>query len=317
MISSAPILARVSSPSHCKEDSLTATVIICTRNRPAQLQKCLEAVARLTPPPDQVLVIDNSEGNSETASLAQVFGARYVVEPVKGLSRARNRGLDECDTEIAAYLDDDAIPAPDWLGILMAPFADKGIAASAGRVVTPESRLDAARNEAPRTLNNKNPLWFEIATFGGMGLGSNMALRRSACIGRTLFDERLGRGAPFQIGEESYAFAQLLSRGYTTVYLPGAVVSHPPLRRDPVDLEARNSFAYWLLLYSSFPTQRMSLLRFIVRRLRRKPLTWDREPREAGEIVTSGWRVLLKAGIQGLWLFLRTRRPKSAGGYRN
>jgi len=96
----------------------------------------------------------------------------------------------------------------------------------------------------------------------------------------------------------------------------GEQTREPLVRADPVDLEARNSFAYWLLLFSSFPTQRMNLLRFIVRRLRRKPLTWDREPREAGEIVTSGWRVLLKAGIQGLWLFLRTRRPKSAGGYR-
>jgi glycosyltransferase involved in cell wall biosynthesis len=273
------------------------------------LQKCLAAVARLTPPPDQVLVVDNSDGNSETARLARQFGARYVIEPVKGLSRARNRALAECDTDIVAYLDDDAIPAPDWLGILMAPFADERTAASTGKVLTPQSSSSESSDKNPLTLSNSHPKWFEIATYGGLGLGSNMALRRSACAGWTVFDERLGRGGPFHIGEESYAFAKLLSLGHSAVYLPEAVVSHPSLRRDPIAFEARNSFAYWLLLFSAFPAQRMNLLRFIIRRLRRRPLTWERDPREAGEIVTSGWRVLLKAGIQGLWLFLRT--PKN------
>jgi glycosyltransferase involved in cell wall biosynthesis len=296
-----------------KEDCLTVTVVICTRNRPALLEKCLAAVARLTPPPDQVLVVDNSEGNSRTQELAEQFSARYTVEPVMGLARARNRGLTECETEIVAYLDDDAIPAPDWLGILMAPFVDEKTAATTGKVITPQSSPSELSDKSPRTLSNQHPQWFEIATFGGMGLGSNMALRRSACAGRTIFDERLGRGGPFHIGEENFAFAELLSRDYTVVYLPEAVVSHPPLRREPVDFEARNSFAYWLLLFSAFPAQRLNLLRFIIRRLRRKPLTWQREPTEAGEIVTSGWRVLLKAGIQGLLLFLRTPRNPSRG----
>lgn len=233
------------------------------------------------------------------------FGARYVVEPIRGLSRARNTGLAECQTDIVAYLDDDAIPAPNWLGILMEPFDDQRIAASTGKVVTPDPHPDAPQ-ETPRTLSNRDPQWFEITTFGGMGLGGNMALRRSACTGWIVFDERLGRGAPFHIGEEAYAFAGLLLRGYTAAYLPAAVVFHPPLRRDPVDFEARNSLAYWLLLFSAFPSQRLNLLRFLFRRLRKKPLTWPRESQEAGEIVTSGWRVLLKAGFKGLWLFLRT-----------
>lgn len=266
-------------------------------------------MALLNPQPDRVLVVDNSEGNQEAERLARRFGAGYVIEPVKGLSRARNRGLAECDTDIVAYLDDDAIPAADWLGILLEPFSDEKIAASTGKVVTPDSETNPAREEAPRRLSNQNPQWFEITTFGGMGLGGNMALRRKACAGWTVFDERLGRGAPFHIGEEAYAFAGLLWRGYAAAYLPSAVVFHPPLRRDPVEFEARNSLAYWLLLFSAFPSQRMNLLRFLFRRLRRKPLTWPRESQEAGEIVTSSWLLLLRAGVKGLWLFLRT--PKN------
>jgi cellulose synthase/poly-beta-1,6-N-acetylglucosamine synthase-like glycosyltransferase len=205
-----------------------------------------------------------------------------------------------------AYLDDDAVPAPDWLGTLLTPFNDAHVAATTGRVITPQTNADL--QSAPRILSDKDPHWFEISTFGGMGLGSNMALRRKACGESSLFDERLGRGAPFQIAEENYAFARLISSGYIAEYLPSAVVFHPSLTRDSIEHEARNSICYWLLLFREFPQQRFTLLRFILRRFLRRPLEWTREPQEPGEIVTSGCRVLLKAGFEAFWLFLRTPR---------
>lgn len=291
-----------------KEGPLTVSVVICSCNRAALLSKCLEAVARLDPAPNQVIVVDNSAGDKETERAARQFSARYVLEPIPGLSRARNRGLAECETEIVAFLDDDAVPAPGWLGSLLAPFADGNVAAGTGRVVPPGRDPRQQAFESPRKISSQDDQWFERATFGGMGIGCNMALRRSACIGWTVFDERLGRGAPFHIGEETYAFAGLLSRGFAAVYLPEAIVFHPPHKRYPIEFEARNSFAYWLLLFSEFAGQRMSLLRFILRRMRREPLKWPRETQEAGDIVSSNWRILLKAGVKGAWLFLSTPR---------
>jgi hypothetical protein len=90
------------------------------------------------------------------------------------------------------------------------------------------------------------------------------------------------------------------------------VVYHPSLSRTSIDREARNSFTYWLLLFSEFHAQRASLVRFLFRRLRGKRLDWPRNPQEPGEIVSSGWRVLLVAGIKGLWLFLRTPKDRDS-----
>jgi glycosyltransferase involved in cell wall biosynthesis len=283
--------------------------VICTRNRAALLQKCLAAVLRLDPAPNQLLVIDNSEGNDDTRKVAQDYGARYIIEPVRGLCRARNRALVECETDIIAFLDDDVTPASDWLALLLSPFKDEQIGASAGRVITPDTLIPTPAEQSARTLSNQDPHWFEIATFGGLGLGANMALRRRACAQEKFFDERLGRGAPFEIGDESYAFAWLLSRGYRVVYIPSAVVHHPPLTRTSIDREARNSFTYWLLLFTEFPGQRVNLLRFLFRRLRGKRLDWPRNPQEPGEIVSSSWGIKFKAAWSGLILFLRT--PKS------
>jgi hypothetical protein len=52
----------------------------------------------------------------------------------------------------------------------------------------------------------------------------------------------------------------------------------------------------------------MDLLRFLFKRLRRQPLTWPRNPQPPGELITSGWRVYLRAGIKGTLLFLRSRK---------
>lgn len=94
---------------------MSVTVVICTKNRPALLRRCLAAVAHLGPAPDQVLVVDNTQGDSHTQDAARDFGARYMIAPELGLNRARELAFSQCDTDTVAYLDDDAEPAPDWL----------------------------------------------------------------------------------------------------------------------------------------------------------------------------------------------------------
>ncbi len=296
-------------PPLSKESDLTVTVIICTSNRAALLRRCLEAVNKLQPAANAMLVVDNSAGDPETRLAAQEFAARYVVEAAPGLSRARNRGLAECNSEIAAFLDDDALPDEHWLEFLLAPFADPDVAAVTGETLTSKSDSGNSSPGPARVLSSQDPQWFEIATFGGLGLGTNMALRKSACAGWKVFDERLGRGAPFRIAEESHAFASLLSRGYRAVHNPAAIVVHPS-KPISVEQEASSSIAYWLLLFFEFPGHRLDLIRFLLRRLRQKPLTWPRNPQAAGEIISSGWRVRLKASLSGTLLYLRSRKSK-------
>jgi glycosyltransferase involved in cell wall biosynthesis len=290
-----------------RETDPTVTVVICSRNRPAFLGKCLEAVAALTPAPDDVLVVDNSEGDKETESIARKFSARYIVEANLGLSRARNRGMAESTTDIVAYLDDDATPDRSWLENILAPFADPRVAVVTGETVLPNSVNDYLKLEPMRTLSKEDPLWFEAATFGGLGVGNNMALRKTACPDASAFDVRLGRGAPIRIAEESHAFASLLSKGFRAVHVPNAIVVHPVTNGD-IEEKAADSVAYWLLLFSEFPGHRMDLLRFLFKRLRRKPLTWPRNPQIAGEIITSGLGVYLRGGIRGWLTFLRARK---------
>src|SRR6185503_9369835 len=111
------------------------------------------------------LVVDNSSGDKETECVAREFGVRYTSESVPGLSRARNRGLAESNTDLVAYIDDDARADEKWLGLLVAPFADPLVAVATGETVELDSETDALKNKPPRMLTSQSPLWFEIATF--------------------------------------------------------------------------------------------------------------------------------------------------------
>jgi len=302
---------QLASPPVRLKPNLTAAVVICTRNRPGPLRKCLEAVSRLERRPDEIVVVDNSPGDKATEAVAVEFSARYTLEPAEGLSRARNRALTEGSSEIVAYLDDDAVPDEGWLESILEPFADPSVAAVTGETLLPGSRQIGCSPRSSWRLSNKDPQWFEIAAFGGLGIGTNMAMRRAACAGWKVFDERLGRGALFEGMEEHHAFVRLLSLGHTAAHVPAAIVFHRSQMRGDIQQEARNQIGYSMLLFSEYPSHRMDLLRFLFRRVRHRPLTWPRDSPDPGEIITSGWGVLLNASIRAVPLFLRNRKPKS------
>ena len=285
---------------------LTCSVVICTVGRLDLLRGCLGAVFQMVPSADEVMVVDNTPGSAAIRAIATEFGARYVVEPARGLSRARNCGMAQSVSALVAYLDDDATPKRDWLGHILKPFEDPEVAIVTGEVVFHPATTNPAVEGPPRTLSNRDPQWFEIATFGGLGLGSNMVLRRSTCAGRKVFDERLGSGAPFNIAEENYAFASLLASGFRAAHVPAAVVFHPAKALNVLKF-ATCAFAYWLLLLAEFPNHRAELIRYLFRRWRKLPLPWPRDPQGAGEIMRAGWRLQLRAVVAGFFLFLRHR----------
>ena len=59
----------------------TCSVVICTHDRPNELEHCLEAVSRLRYRRFVVLVVDNASTDSQASQVAARWGARYLVEP--------------------------------------------------------------------------------------------------------------------------------------------------------------------------------------------------------------------------------------------
>jgi glycosyltransferase involved in cell wall biosynthesis len=64
------------------------SVVVCTRDRPALLECCLDSLARVQYPAIEVLVIDNGSRDSQAADATLARGFRYVRECRPGLNWA-------------------------------------------------------------------------------------------------------------------------------------------------------------------------------------------------------------------------------------
>ena len=63
---------------------------------------------------------------TELAELASDYGARLIRLEQMGVSLARNAGAWATRTQFIAYLDDDAIPAPDWTETILDAISHPG-----------------------------------------------------------------------------------------------------------------------------------------------------------------------------------------------
>ena len=98
------------------DSPLTVSIAVCTRERPAELARCLASLAELSEAPLEVLVIDNAPVSNATREVVQGLpGVRYVCEPRKGLSAARNTALSLASGDVVAFVDDDTVVHPHWL----------------------------------------------------------------------------------------------------------------------------------------------------------------------------------------------------------
>ena len=100
------------------------TVCICTHDRPRYVRDCLDGLRRQSISRDRfsILLVDSAsspETAAELADLATQFNARLIRLDQPGVSLARNAGAWAARTQFIAYIDDDAIPATDWVACIL------------------------------------------------------------------------------------------------------------------------------------------------------------------------------------------------------
>lgn len=111
-----------------RENEIRVAICICTFRRQRKLGDLLGGIAQLTfrkvpTPKIDIVVVDNDEFASakevcQTVSIP--WPVRYVVEPRRGITYARNRSITASGSvDFAAFIDDDEIPSPQWMDELL------------------------------------------------------------------------------------------------------------------------------------------------------------------------------------------------------
>jgi GT2 family glycosyltransferase len=236
-------LVALESPMHCLDTEThmraeTVSVIICTRDRTESLDQCLRALMSCSPPPDEIVVVDNSPSTEATRRLVSSYHqVKYVLEPRPGLDVARNTGIRNAGGQILAFTDDDVIVHADWISRWASCFADPSVMAATGLVLPAELETEAQRlfeehwgfNRGYRVMTYDAQYFAKLKRWGvpawHIGAGANMAFRREAFDRVGDFDIRLDVGAAGCSGD-SEIWYRFLAAGLVCRYDPRAVAFH-------------------------------------------------------------------------------------------
>ncbi len=107
------------------------SVVICTYNGERTLEETCAAVGALVYPDFEVILVDDGS-TDRSAEIGRAHGFTVLSTENRGLSSARNTGLEQATGEIVAYVDDDAAPDPHWLTYLADTFERTGFVAVGG-----------------------------------------------------------------------------------------------------------------------------------------------------------------------------------------
>jgi GT2 family glycosyltransferase len=221
----------------------TLAVVVCTRDRPRQLARTLEALRGERGAIDELVVVDQSE-----EPLAGSDGVTVIPDRGRGLSRARNLALAATTAAWLAFVDDDCRPQPGWGAALREEIAAHPDAA----MVCP--RVDPGPLPAGDYL--------EVTTFpvtrpalrrgrrthpARLGFGVCCVVRRDVAQSLGGWDERLGPGVPdFPAADDMDFNYRVLRAGGTAWVTPRPRAVHDQWRRaDELPALHRGYLAAW------------------------------------------------------------------------
>ncbi|MEB3047715.1 glycosyltransferase family 2 protein [Rhizobium mulingense] len=242
----AELAGRVVQPdtlAHARQVAQTAlqnrevSILICTKDRPEELRRCLASIPEQSLKPAEIIVVDNASSGNATRRVVEEAGATYVREDRVGLDFARNAAIRAAKTEFVAFTDDDVVLHQRWLENLMKAFDRPEIGCVTGLILPGELATPAQfifekhwgfgrgyiRQDFGRDFYDSHrrygaPVWT-------IGAGASQAFRRAVFDEIGLFDVRLDMGAAGCSGDSEY-WNRLLHHGHVCRYEPTAVSWH-------------------------------------------------------------------------------------------
>jgi cellulose synthase/poly-beta-1,6-N-acetylglucosamine synthase-like glycosyltransferase len=174
------------------------SVVVPVRDGDSTIADCLDAILATDYPRDrrEILVVDNGSTDG-TPALIRARPVRYLHEPKRGVSHARNRGIAESRGEILAFVDADCLVDRNWLSELVRPFEDPEVGCVAGGLQHVPATTPAER-QAARMLGD----WqrFAFTSKPAYAITANAAYRRDVLDEIGPFDTHMTRAQDVELG---------------------------------------------------------------------------------------------------------------------
>jgi len=181
-----------------------------------------------------IIVIDESKElynrTEEYISANNLHGMKLVFNSEnKGLSYSRNIGITHATGDIIAFIDDDAIPDPEWAETIIHTFNDDDVGAVTGEVIPlwEHEEMSWFPKELHWMISCSYIMTPDQKEEVERGFGTNMAFKRDLLDDAGMFDTNLGiKGTNWVGGEDTDMFLSIKEAGKKVIFNPDARVLH-------------------------------------------------------------------------------------------
>lgn len=231
--------------------AVSVVVATYSEGRWNHLVRALHSLQHQTFAPSEIILVVDHNPELFGRALAQLGDALVVENSYhRGLAGARNSGIAAANSEIVAFMDDDAEALPDWLDKLLPAYLDQRIIGVGGAI---------------EPVWPRRPEWFPPefdwvigCSYRGMPncaapvrnlIGCNMSFRREVLIASGGFKNGIGRieALALPLGCEETELCIRIRHGWPgheLIYEPLAIVRHSiPVERRRWRYLARRCYA--------------------------------------------------------------------------
>ena len=228
-----------------KDQNIKFSLILATINRAREIKVCLESLKAQTYKNFEVIIIDQSE-NEETEVCVkngcfEGMSIQYYHVCFRGLSKARNYGLQRSHGDYFCLIDDDAFYPSEYL-CRVRHYIDEGRKTIlSGYIWNPIENTAFVNYNALRHGNKLN-----VRQIIRYCPSPCMSFPMTVINEAGLFDEEFGVGAKYGCGEETDLILRCLKKGYFVKYYQDVEIEHPnkALNIPPMKMTKEKAYSY-------------------------------------------------------------------------
>lgn len=208
--------------------NMKVSIVINTYNRIHTLPMALDGIQRLRYPHLEVIVVNGPSTDGTDEYLRKKWEGKIKILSCDeaNLSKSRNIGILAAAGDIVAFIDDDAVPEPDWINNIVPLYEDPLVGAVGGFVrdnsgVRFQATYIHSGRDALSNCQENEPIYNNSdKVFNGM-IGVNSTFRRKLLIEIGGFDEEYA-----YFLDETDVCARLMQAGHGIKTSPTAEVHH-------------------------------------------------------------------------------------------
>jgi GT2 family glycosyltransferase len=214
------------------------SVVVPTVGRVGLLTACLQSILRCDPPPDEVVVVDQSGGGEvrRCVSALAATNVRVVTCPGRGIARATNLGFASARHDMVLVTHDDCSVAPDWVSVARRLLRRHRGSILTGRVLPPDRS-----GYVPSTITSEEAHDYTGSITSGVLYPANMATDRKVFLAFGGFDERHGLALA---AEDNDLCFRWLCAARSLRYEPDLVVWHNDWRAQAELIRTHVTYAH-------------------------------------------------------------------------